>query len=93
MTREVVAALMANIGGANTVQWKSIPQGAATTLFALLSPELLRQGGAYCEDCSVATVSDDAAANSGVRPYALDPARAEQLWQLSDAAVGLAGAH
>lgn len=92
MTREVVAALMANIGGADTVQWKSIPQGAATTVWAMLSPDLLGRGGAYCEDCGVATVDDDASANRGVRPYAVDPERAEALWLLSDAAVGLDGA-
>jgi len=92
MTREVVASLMSIIGGAGTVQWKTIPQGAATTLWALFDPGLLSHGGAYCEDCAVAVISDDASAGSGVRPYALDPARAQRLWVLSDAATGLDGA-
>jgi NAD(P)-dependent dehydrogenase (short-subunit alcohol dehydrogenase family) len=89
MTRDLVASLMANIGGADTVRWKTIPQGAATTLWALLNPDLEARGGAYCEDCSVAVVSDDASTSSGVRPYAVDPDRASALWALSDTVTGV----
>jgi NAD(P)-dependent dehydrogenase (short-subunit alcohol dehydrogenase family) len=89
MTPELVASLMSNVGGADQIRWKSIPQGAATTVWALLAPELEMHGGAYCEDCGIAQVSDDPAANSGVRPYALDPQRARVLWDLSDAATGV----
>ncbi len=88
MTREVVTALMASIGGAASVQWKSIPQGAATTLWALLNPALEARGGAYCEDCGVAEVNDEPGAKTGVRSYAVDAERATRLWALSDAATG-----
>ena len=91
MTRDVIASLMSVIGDAGTIRWKTIPQGAATTLWALLNPALLSHGGAYCEDCALAVISDDATASSGVRPYALDPARALRLWDASDAVTGHVG--
>lgn len=89
MTPELVASLMSSVGGADQIRWKNIPQGAATTVWALLAPELETHGGAYCEDCSIAHISDDSKANSGVRPYALDPDRARVLWDLTDVATGV----
>jgi NAD(P)-dependent dehydrogenase (short-subunit alcohol dehydrogenase family) len=67
---------------------KSIPQGAATTVWAgfVGSPDAV--GGKYCEDCAVAEIVDDPASYTGVRSYALDPARAQALWAKSEALVG-----
>ena len=65
--------------------YKSVPQGAATTLWAATAPAEL-VGGRYCEDCAVAQV---AAKGSGVRPYSIDPERAKQLWSISEKLVGL----
>ncbi len=45
-------------------------------------------GGRYLEDCGVAQVTDDPAQRSVVRAYAIDPARADALWALSDRLVG-----
>ena len=46
-------------------------------------------GGLYCEDCHVAELVEDASQiRAGVRAYALDPARAEALWALSEKMVG-----
>jgi hypothetical protein len=45
-------------------------------------------GGLYCEDCHVAERNDNPAARGGIRPYALDPARARALWAKSEEMVG-----
>ena len=37
-----------------------------------------------CEDCGVAPRNDNAGPFSGVRSYALDPARARALWTCSE---------
>jgi NAD(P)-dependent dehydrogenase (short-subunit alcohol dehydrogenase family) len=66
--------------------FKTLPQGAATTLWAATAPAEL-VGGRYCEDCRVAEV-EETATTSGVRPYALDPARAQAVWARSEALVG-----
>ena len=63
-------------------------QGAATSVWAATAPELEGHGGSYLEDCHVAEVSEDESRNDGVRPYALDPVRAEALWELSERLVG-----
>lgn len=63
---------------------KSPAQGAATTVWAGVTADAATIGGRYCEDCQVgALLPDDAVVSAfaaGVRPYALDPARAEALW-------------
>jgi NAD(P)-dependent dehydrogenase (short-subunit alcohol dehydrogenase family) len=92
MTPEVIQRLMAMVGidtsKAEDYPWKSVPQGAATSVWtAVVAPDDLI-GGRYCEDCHVAQVEDDPAARSGVRAYAVDPARAEALWTRSEEMVG-----
>jgi hypothetical protein len=67
---------------------KTIPAGAATSVFAATAPELEGQGGIYLEDCGVAPVSDDESVEEGVRSYAVDPAAAQRLWSLSEELVG-----
>jgi NAD(P)-dependent dehydrogenase (short-subunit alcohol dehydrogenase family) len=89
MTPEVVAALRARIDGrATKMTWKTIPQGAATTVWAATSSALDAHAGAYLEDCSVARVTEPGE-DGGVRAYAVDPTRAEDLWELSERLVGL----
>lgn len=63
---------------------KSVDQGAATTVWAAVSPMLDGLGGLYCEECDVARVvaADDPSAD-GVRPWAIDDVAAERLWALS----------
>lgn len=84
---EDMRADMASRGATNT-KLKSIAQGAATTVFAAVSPELAGRGGTYLEDCDVAAVSDDISVPDGVRSYALDEKAARQLWDLSEELVG-----
>lgn len=70
--------------------FKTVPQGAATTVWAATSPLLQGRGGLYCEDCDVA-VRDDSPqpTESGVRSYAIDPAQAQRLWNLSAQLTGI----
>jgi NAD(P)-dependent dehydrogenase (short-subunit alcohol dehydrogenase family) len=66
-------------------RFKTLEQGAATTIWAAVSPQLNGKGGVYCEDCDFATtVPADSKLYSGVRPWAVDQAAAEALWILSE---------
>lgn len=79
LTEETITTLMASMPE-GPVEWKSVPQGAATTCWAATAPDLDAQGGRYLEDCHVATPTDDPVSRTGVRAYAQDPARAAALW-------------
>jgi NAD(P)-dependent dehydrogenase (short-subunit alcohol dehydrogenase family) len=67
--------------------FKSIPQGAATSVWAAVVADADSIGGRYCEDCNVAEVIDDQL-SQGVMPYAVDPAGADALWTRSEELVG-----
>jgi len=69
-------------------KWKTIPQGAATTVWSGFVASADEVGGKYCEDCHVAEIIDNPAARGGVRPYALDPETAKALWAKSEQLVG-----
>jgi NAD(P)-dependent dehydrogenase (short-subunit alcohol dehydrogenase family) len=58
--------------------FKTVAQGAATTIFCATSPLLDGLGGVYCENCDVAAIKADG--DDGVRPYAIDPDAARRLW-------------
>jgi NAD(P)-dependent dehydrogenase (short-subunit alcohol dehydrogenase family) len=79
-------------GEGKTFQFKTIPQGAATSVWAAVVAPADEIGGRYCENCHVGTiVADDAvisAVSEGVRGYALDLANAEALWKKSEQMVG-----
>jgi NAD(P)-dependent dehydrogenase (short-subunit alcohol dehydrogenase family) len=64
---------------------KTVEQGAATSVLLATSPLLDGIGGRYFEDCNEAQVVHrrDEFGISGVAPYALDPANAERLWDVS----------
>ena len=72
-------------------QWKTIPQGAATSVWAAVVASPDEVGGRYCENCHVGRVVADTAVISvvseGVRGYALDPQNAEALWNKSEQMV------
>lgn len=73
-------------------QFKTIPQGAATSVWAGVRASAAEIGGRYCENCHVGKIVPDgqkiSAISEGVRAYALDPARAEALWAKSEEWVG-----
>jgi NAD(P)-dependent dehydrogenase (short-subunit alcohol dehydrogenase family) len=74
--------------GAAPFQYKSIPQGAATSVWAAVVAPADEVGGRYCEDCHVAGIQDGEGIRGGVRPYALDADRAKALWAKSEEMVG-----
>ena len=88
MTPESTEALMKIIavpGGAARFPYKTIPQGAATQVWAGIVADADEIGGQFCEDCGVAPRNDNPGGPfSGVRSYALDPARARALWARSE---------
>jgi NAD(P)-dependent dehydrogenase (short-subunit alcohol dehydrogenase family) len=73
-------------------EFKSIPQGAATSVWAGVVVPAEEVGGKYCEDCQVAELipadSPVSAISMGVRGYALDPESAKALWKKSEEMVG-----
>ncbi len=84
MTPDMRAGMQGRIAQSNPggFEWKTVPQGAATTVWAATTPTLAESAGVYCEDCNVAEPDRDDAVG-GVRPSAVDPARAAHLWDLS----------
>jgi NAD(P)-dependent dehydrogenase (short-subunit alcohol dehydrogenase family) len=78
--------------GKGPFEWKTIPQGAATSVWAGVVAPADEIGGQYCANCQVGhIVPGDAiitAAGEGVREYALDPHNAEALWKKSEELVG-----
>ncbi len=75
---------------------KTIQQGAATTVWCAVSPQLNEIGGVYCENCDIAEIDrgqiehrfDEPATIRGVQPYSIDKKKAEQLWRLSEEMLG-----
>ncbi len=78
--------------GKAAFQWKTIPQGAATSVWAGVVARPEEIGGRYCENCHVSDIVPDdqviSAVSEGVRAYALDPRAAEALWRKSEELVG-----
>jgi NAD(P)-dependent dehydrogenase (short-subunit alcohol dehydrogenase family) len=73
-------------------EWKTIPQGAATSVWAGIVAPADEIGGRYCENCHVGNIVADnvtiSPISEGVRGYALDPGTARALWQKSEEMVG-----
>lgn len=81
---------------------KTVEQGAATSVFCAVSPQLDGLGGVYCENCDIAPLAvqasssvDDLLARAsdhtrrfGVMPYAVDLQAAERLFALSEQLLG-----
>ncbi len=78
--------------GRGPFQWKTIPQGSATSVWAAVVAPADEVGGQYCENCHVGKIvpidQPISVISEGVRAYALDSANAEALWKKSDALVG-----
>jgi NAD(P)-dependent dehydrogenase (short-subunit alcohol dehydrogenase family) len=78
--------------GKPAFQWKTIPQGAATSVWAGVVAPADEIGGRYCENCHVGQLVGEnvtiSGVSEGVRAYALDPKTAEALWKKSEQLVG-----
>ena len=91
---DMIAGLIAQLNENNRAaglppfQWKTIPQGAATSVWAGVRAPADEVGGLYCEDCHIAEPENNDQAMRGVRAYALDPDNARALWAKSEEMVG-----
>lgn len=66
---------------------KTIPQGAATSVWTATSPLLNNIGGVYCEDADIAELvcaDYNYSGLKGVQSYSLDETNAKRLWTLSE---------
>ncbi|GAB4028477.1 SDR family NAD(P)-dependent oxidoreductase [Spirosoma gilvum] len=76
---------------------KTIPQGAATSVWAATNPLLNNLGGVYCEDGDIAELlpADPSIPTKaklhqcGVQQYSLDEVSAKRLWELTEAMTGI----
>eukprot|EP01137_Pigoraptor_chileana_P036213 Opistho-2@31406 len=68
---------------------KTIPQGAATTIWCASSPLLDEIGGVYCEDADIAELASDSSISKGVKLYSLDEDNAKRLWELTEEMTGI----
>ena len=78
--------------GKGPFQFKTIPQGAATSVWAGVVAPADEIGGRYCENCHVGEIVSDhvtiSPISEGVRGYALDQDTAQALWKKSEELVG-----
>jgi NAD(P)-dependent dehydrogenase (short-subunit alcohol dehydrogenase family) len=72
-------------------EWKTVEEGAATTVWAAVGPELEGTGGKYLDNCAIAEpwTGPGEVPFGFYAPYALDPDHAERLWTLSQKLVTL----
>jgi NAD(P)-dependent dehydrogenase (short-subunit alcohol dehydrogenase family) len=89
---KLVAQINAQLAAAGQppFQFKTIPQGAATSVWAAVTAPAKDVGGHYCENCRVSEITEGliSPVSPGVRPYALDLEHARTLWGRSEAMVG-----
>lgn len=89
---ELVARINADLAAAGQppFQFKTIPQGAATSVWAAFVAPADEVGGRYCENCHVSPISEGiiTPVSEGVRAYGLDPEHAKALWAKSEEMVG-----
>ena len=86
LSRHYDPAVLESMRTSGRYTYKTIEQGAATSVYVATSPRLNGVVGRYFENCQEADPDDPTAAGidaAGVARYALDPAAADQLWTLS----------
>ena len=90
---ETVQKLIESLGAGKDAavaayDWKTVPQGAATSVWTGFLAPADEVGARYCEDCHVADMNDNPSAKTGVRSYALNPERAKALWAIGEEMAG-----
>jgi NAD(P)-dependent dehydrogenase (short-subunit alcohol dehydrogenase family) len=93
MSEEELTRLMEQINAARPAgtpptSYKTVPQGAATTVWAGFVTPAELVGGLYAEDCHVAEPATSPSVRGGIQPYALNPDTAKALWAKSEEMVG-----
>jgi len=74
--------------GKPLLRWKTVSQGAATSVWAGVVASAEDVGGQYCENCHVVEPSTDGSMIDGASPHAFDPETAKALWAKSEELVG-----
>jgi NAD(P)-dependent dehydrogenase (short-subunit alcohol dehydrogenase family) len=90
LARHMDQELLAKLVDSGAYTFKTPEQGASTSVLLAASPLVDGITGRYFEDCNEAVLVDRAPEGTagGVAPYALDPANAERLWELSLRLIG-----
>jgi NAD(P)-dependent dehydrogenase (short-subunit alcohol dehydrogenase family) len=102
LSRHMNAEELATLRESGAFRFKTIGQGAATSVLVATTPLLDGIGGRYFEDCNQAPVLDSLSPGTGrpdpgtygpmqqggVAAYALDPENASRLWDVSLAMLG-----
>jgi NAD(P)-dependent dehydrogenase (short-subunit alcohol dehydrogenase family) len=86
---EMIAMGWMDEAGKINERFKSTEQGAATSVWAAVGPELEGVGGLYLEHCAQALPWTQENPFEGVMPYAVDPEAADRLWALSEETTGV----
>jgi NAD(P)-dependent dehydrogenase (short-subunit alcohol dehydrogenase family) len=90
LSRYMSPEALAETRSSGMYTFKTIEQGAATSVLVATSPQLEGIGGRYFEDCNEAPVVDaDPDATFGVAAHAVDPEAAARLWQVSTGALSV----
>jgi NAD(P)-dependent dehydrogenase (short-subunit alcohol dehydrogenase family) len=87
LSRYYDPADLAALRGSGKYTFKTVPQGAATSVFLATSPLVAGVGGRYFENCQEAVVGEPQACGTdgaGVAAYALDAQDADRLWEISE---------
>ncbi len=74
MERAKARAAAASEDGEGMPSFKTVEQGAATSVWAAITSDDVLAGGSYCSDCAIATPEN----------WATDPEIATHLWSLSE---------
>jgi NAD(P)-dependent dehydrogenase (short-subunit alcohol dehydrogenase family) len=87
LSRHMDPDQLAGLRSSGQFRYKTIPQGAATSVLVATSAQLKGIGGRYFEDCNEAVMlgpGHPADSGAGAAAYALDPEAAARLWRVSE---------
>jgi NAD(P)-dependent dehydrogenase (short-subunit alcohol dehydrogenase family) len=87
LARHYDPAVLNDLRSSGRYTFKTLAQGAATSVYVATSPLLTGVSGRYFENCQEDTPDDPTVAGTdaaGVAAYALDPEAAERLWAVSE---------
>lgn len=95
LLKHVTGDIAAELSGrykfdASKIQVKTVPQGAATTVWAATEALLAHREALYLEDCRVAELLDTPVYTHGVMRYALDADNAARLWREAEKLADIA---
>jgi NAD(P)-dependent dehydrogenase (short-subunit alcohol dehydrogenase family) len=94
LSRHMPARLLGGVAATNKQAFKTVGQGAATSIVVATSPGLKASSGRYFEDCQQSEIlaqgtPDIPSHARGVAWYALDSENAKRLWEVSERFIGL----